>query len=255
MMTNKDVLVRMNKDSAQPLYQQIKDVINHRIRQGQWRPGQKIPSENALVESLKVSRMTVHRALRELTREGVLSRVHGLGTFVSESPQHASLIQLKDIAQEISNRNQRHTSQILQQLRTTASSDIAGKMALAEGDEVFYLETVHYQDDIPIQLEQRYVNPKMAPDFMSIDFTRQTSTHYLMSLFRPDEMEHRVQAVLCDRNTADILNIDGSQPCLKLSRRTWKTDDVVTCVTMIYPGHLYELAARYATNEYQIVKN
>ena len=254
-MTNKETLASINKDSAQPLYQQIKEVINQRIRQGQWQPGQKIPSENALVDSLKVSRMTVHRALRELTREGVLNRVHGLGTFISEAPQHASLIQLKDIAQEISSRNQQHTSKILVHLKIRASSDIAARMELAQAAEVYYLETVHYQDDVPIQLEQRYVNPEMVPEFMNINFNQQTSTHYLMSLFRPDEMEHRVQAVLADEKTADILMINRSQPCLKLSRRTWKAGQVVTFVTMLYPGHLYELAARYATDDYQIVKN
>jgi len=254
-MMNNETVTLINKDSAQPLYKQIKDAINNRISQGQWRPGQKIPSENAMVDSLKVSRMTVHRALRELTREGVLKRVHGLGTFINEAPQHASLIQLKDIAQEITDRNQRHTSKILVQLKIKASAEIAAKMELDQATEVFYMETIHYQEDVPIQLEQRYVNPGLVPDFMNIDFSSQTSTHYLISLFRPDEMEHRVQAVLADEKTAEILMINRSQPCLKLSRRTWKTNQVVTFVTMLYPGHLYDLAARYSTNDYQIVKN
>ncbi len=250
-----DPLTLIRKDSAKPLYKQIKDVINGRIRQGQWRPGQKIPSENALVDSLKVSRMTVHRALRELTREGVLNRVHGLGTFISEAPQHASLIQLKDIAQEITSRNQQHTSKILVHLKIKASPEIAAKMELLRAEDVFYLEMVHYQDGTPIQLEQRYVNPGLVTDFMSIDFNRQTPTHYLISLFRPDEMEHRVQAVLPEMKTAEILMINKAQPCLKLSRRTWKDNQVVTYVTMLYPGHLYDLAARYATNDFQIVNN
>lgn len=252
---NNESVTLINKDCAQPLYKQIKDAINNRIRQGQWQPGQKIPSENALVDSLKVSRMTVHRALRELTREGVLNRVHGLGTFISETPQHASLIQLNDIAREISDRNQQHSAKVLVHLKIKASAEIATMMELEQASEVFYLETVHYQDNIPIQLEQRYVNPQMVPDFMNIDFSQQTTTHYLISLFRPDEMEHRVQAVLADEKTANILMINKSQPCLKLSRRTWKAKQVVTFVTMLYPGHLYDLAARYSTNDYQIVKN
>ena len=254
-MTNTGAITLINKDSAQPLYKQIKDEINSRISQGLWRPGQKIPSENALVDSLKVSRMTVHRALRDLTREGVLNRVHGLGTFISEPPQHASLIQLKDIAEEVNSRNQQHTSKVLLNLKIKASAEIARKMELAQAAYVFYLEMVHYQDDVPIQLERRYVNPKLVPEFMNIDFNRQTSTNYLISLFRPDEMEHRVQAVLADQKIADILMIDNAKPCLKLSRRTWKDSQVVTFVTMLYPGHLYDLAARYSTNDYQIVNN
>ncbi|MCP3952651.1 MAG: GntR family transcriptional regulator, partial [Desulfobacterales bacterium] len=73
-MNDKLTLSLINKNSAQPLYQQIKDVVYTSIKQGKWQTGQKIPSENELVEMFSVSRMTVHRALRELTSEGILNR-------------------------------------------------------------------------------------------------------------------------------------------------------------------------------------
>ena len=245
---------QIDKNSAYPLYQQIKDEINNRISQGQWQPGQKIPSENELVESLNVSRMTVHRAMRELTREGVLNRVHGLGTFISEPQQHASLIQLKDIAEEIEDSGQQHSSKVLMHLKIKASDAIADKMQLKKNAEVFYLKTIHYQNNLPIQLEHRYVNPQLVPDFMGIDFSAQTSTHYLISLFTPDEMEHRVEAQMPDEKSRELLLMGLSQPCLKLSRRTWKHEQVVTYVTMLYPGDRYDLAARYSTNDFRILK-
>ena len=254
MNTSNSISV-VDKGSAQPLYQQIKNVISQKIKAGLWQAGQKIPSENELVDSLSVSRMTVNRALRELTREGLLNRVHGLGTFVNEKPQHASLIQLKDIAEEIAERGQQHSSMVLMHLKIRASADIAEKMQLQPNYDVFYLKTVHFQDAVPIQLEERYVNPQMIPTFMDIDFNLQTSTSYLMAQFRPDQMEHRVQAIMPDDKTRELLQLNQQQPCLKLSRRTWKNDQVVTYVTMIYPGNRYDLAARYSTNDYQIVKN
>ncbi len=254
-MNTSSTVSAIDKDASLPLYQQIKDVINQRIKDGQWRAGQKIPSENELVDSLRVSRMTVNRALRELTREGVLNRVHGLGTFVSEPPQHASLIQLKDIAEEVTDQGQVHSSTVLMHLKIRASDYIAEKMQLLKNEDVFYLKSVHFQDQLPIQLEERYVNPLMIPDFMNIDFTAQTATSYLMAQFRPDQMEHRVQAIMPDDKSRDLLNLGRLQPCLKLSRRTWKSDQVVTYVTMIYPGNRYDLAAKYSTNDYQIVKH
>ncbi len=245
----------VDKASAQPLYQQIKNVISQKISEGRWQAGQKIPSENELVDSLDVSRMTVNRALRELTREGLLNRVHGLGTFVSETPGHASLIQLKDIAEEIDERGQQHSSTVLMHLKIKASAEIAEKMQLLPNQDVFYLKTVHFQDSVPIQLEERYVNSQMIPEFMDINFETQTSTSYLMAQFRPDQMEHRVQAIMPDEKTRELLQLDQQQPCLKLSRRTWKNNHVVTYVTMMYPGNRYDLAAKYSTNDYQIVKN
>ena len=254
-MNDKPTLSLINKNSAQPLYQQIKDVVNTSIKQGKWQTGQKIPSENELVKLLNVSRMTVHRALRELTSEGILNRVHGLGTFISEAPRHASLIQLKDIAEEIQEQGQTHSSNVIMHLKIKAASMIAGKMQLAENSEVFYLKAIHFQGTEPIQLEERYVNPQLVPDFMNIDFKAQTSTRYLMELFRPDEMEHRVQATMPDSKTRELLRMDELQPCLKLSRRTWKNDQVVTYATMLYPGDRYDLTAKYLTNDYQIVNH
>ena len=245
----------VNKSSAQPLYQQIKDMINANIDRGKLRPGQKLPSENELVILLEVSRMTVHRALRELNIEGVLNRVHGLGTFVSEKPRHASLIQLKDISSEIQDQGQTHSSKVITHLKIKAAATIAEEMQQAENSEVYFLKAIHFQDEEPIQLEERYVNPLLVPDFMNIDFTAQTSTRYLMELFRPDEMEHRVKAIMPDSKTRNLLKMDELQPCLKLSRRTWKNNQVVTYVTMIYPGDRYDLTAKYLTNDYQIVNH
>jgi GntR family histidine utilization transcriptional repressor len=115
---------------------------------------------------------------------------------------------------------------------------------------LYYLNAVHYQNDIPIQLESRYVNPALMPEFLRQDFNKITSTAYLLSQFRPDEMEHIVSAVIADGKTQNILKIGSGDPCLQLNRRTWKNNQVVTQVILTYPGSRYNLGARYATSEY-----
>ena len=102
------------------------------------------------------------------------------------------------------------------------------------------------------QLEQRYVNASLMPEFVHQDFGRITATAYLLDQFKPDEMEHRVRAVLPDAASRELLNMAAQQPCLQLTRRTWKSGQVVTHVTLTYPGDRYELGARYATDEYQL---
>jgi GntR family transcriptional regulator len=66
-----------------PLYHQIQQLIRHRVAKNQYAPGAQIPSEHELCRELKVSRITVREALRELVREGLLLKVQGKGTFVS----------------------------------------------------------------------------------------------------------------------------------------------------------------------------
>ncbi len=117
---------------------------------------------------------------------------------------------------------------------------------------VFHLSAVHYQDDLPIQLESRYVNPAAMPHFMEQDFSQTTATAYLLEQFKPDEMEHRVCAMMPDAQICELLAMPGGQPCLQLTRRTWRQQQVVTYVILTYPGDRYELGARYATNEYQL---
>ena len=236
----------IDKAAPEPLYQQIKNTIQAKIRSGDWSAGQKLPSENELVEALAVSRMTIHRALRELTQEGLINRVHGVGSFIADSPRHASLIELKDIAIEIEQRGKQHSLKLLSQCNKIASNEVAAQMQVPAGKSLYFLQAIHRQNDLPVQLESRYVNPDLMPNYLEQDFARTTSTSYLLKQFRPDEMEHIVRAVMPDEQTQKSLQIQPTEPCLQLSRRTWKKDQVVTYVTMTYPSSRYDLGARYA---------
>lgn len=242
----------VSKAAPEPIYRQIKNVIQQRIASGEWQAGQKLPSENDLVAALDVSRMTINRALRELTQEGLIKRVHGLGSFVAETPRHASLIELQDIALEIERDGGRHVSRVLSLESVYASRTVTEMMQTAEDAPLYRLRAVHYHGDLPLQFESRYVNPQAMPDFIQQDFTRITATAYLLGQFKPDEMEHRVRAIVPDQQTRELLKMSADQPCLQLTRRTWKEGLVVTYVTLTYPGDRYELGARYATDDYQL---
>jgi GntR family histidine utilization transcriptional repressor len=254
MAVNKPIISltieKIDKLAPEPIYGQIKKNIEQKISTGDWLAGQKLPSENDLVVALGVSRMTVNRALRELTQKGLIHRVHGLGSFVAEKPRHASLIELEDIALEVTGNGKQHSSKVEVLEKRLASPEVAADLDVPINTELYYMNAVHYQNDIPIQLESRYVNPALIPEFLLQDFTKITSTAYLLSQFQPDEMEHIVSAVISDGITQNRLKIGPFDACLQLNRRTWKNKQVVTQVTLIYPGSRYNLGARYATSEY-----
>lgn len=240
--------LQMMADDARPKYQQIKDLVRQRIRAGHWAAGRRLPSENEWVDQLGVSRMTVNRALRELQQEGHIERVHGVGTFVATPVAHASLIELKDIADEIAQRGRRHRAHVVRLRMESASRGLADQLDIDIGNDVFRAVLVHFENDVPIQVEDRVVNPALAPAFLEQDFTRVTPTAYLMHCFRPDEMEHRVQAVMPDSALAKRLQIERDEPCLRLTRRTFIERRVVTHVALTYPGSRYDLVARYTTD-------
>jgi len=236
----------LSGNQSTPMYQQVKDAISDKISTGEWLPGQMIPSENQLAESLCMSRMTINRPLRELTAEGLLRRVHGLGTFVAEPARRAHLIELVSISQEIRTQGKEHKAVVLSQKVVNADQDMSERMQLVLGAKLFKVELVHYQDDVPIQLETRVVNPSLVPGFIDIDFTTVTTTDYLISQISPEELEHVVKAIMPDKFIAKQLDISMSEPCLKLLRRTWKNKQVVTAADLIYPSSRYDLGDRYS---------
>lgn len=238
--------MRLSGDNSVPLYRQIRNAIVAKIDSGEWPPGHMIPSENRLAAELGASRMTINRPLRELTAEGLLRRVHGLGTFVAEPPRQASLIELRSIADEIRAQGKTHRAEVLALDERAADAAIAARMGVQPGTPLFFAEVVHYQDEVPIQLETRWVNPAKVPGFLDVDFAATTPTAYLVSQVRPDELEHVVHAILPDAATAGRLAIAATEPCLKLARRTWEKGVIVTAADMVYPGSRYALGARYA---------
>ena len=133
-----------------------------------------------------------------------------------------------------------------------ATAEVKARFEANDLSSVHHVRLVHFQDDTPIQLETRYVNPALMPEFIEQDFNRITPTAYLLKQFKPDEMEHRVSAVTPDAQTRELLALQAGEPCLQLVRRTWHQRQVVTWVILTYPGDRYELGARYATNEYQL---
>ena len=70
-----------------PLYRQVYEIVVRRLAQGEWRPGEALPSELNLAKELGVSQGTVRKVFDALTAEKVLERHQGKGTFIAENTQ------------------------------------------------------------------------------------------------------------------------------------------------------------------------
>ena len=89
---------------ALPAYERVKRYVLHRIHNGEWQEGDAIPGEEALAREFGVSRMTVNRAIRELSDEQIVERVQGSGTYVAQQKYQATLVEIRNIAEEIAAR-------------------------------------------------------------------------------------------------------------------------------------------------------
>jgi GntR family histidine utilization transcriptional repressor len=241
------------EDPSLPQYERIRRYVLHGISSGAWPDGVRIPSEHELVELFGVSRMTVNRALRELTTEGILVRVQGVGTFAAKlSKAQSTLLSTQDISEEIRQRGHTHSCRVVKLQKRKPSTHVLGQLDLPAESAVFYSLIVHYENAVPVQLEERFVNPAIAPHYLNQDFTNTTTHRYLIDCATITEMEHIIHAVICDDREQRLLQTRAHEPCLLLLRRTWSGRTVATFSRFIYPGERYALGARFKVAGEQI---
>ncbi len=232
-------------EAPRPLYQKVKNFIEDKIASGHWPPDSRIPSENELVRTLGVSRMTANRALRELAAEGQLVRLQGVGTFVAPRKPQSALLEIRSIADEIRQRGGVHSCEILLLKAEKAPADIALKMGVAAGSPVYHSIMVHRDRGVPIQLADRYVNPAVAPGYLEQDFAALTPSEYLCRVAPVAEVEHVIEAILPDRRMRKVLKIKAGDPCLVLYRTTWSRGVVATVNRLVYPGSRHRIGGRF----------
>lgn len=227
--------------STLPRYLKIEHHLLEKIRSGEWAPSHQIPPEEQLARDFSVSRMTANRAIRDLVQQGYLTRQIGVGTFVTDPRAESSLVEVHNIATEVTSRGHAYASRVLRAEAIEAGDEVSMRLGVRLGARVFHTVIIHYEDSVAIQLEDRYVNPRRVPDYLSYDFESQTPHEVLVAACPISDVEHVVEAVLVDAETADRLQITGEQPCLQMIRRTWSDDHLVSYARLIHPGHRYKL--------------
>lgn len=230
---------------AKHRYQQLKDLIIARISSGDLRPQDRVPSENDLVESMNVSRMTANRALRELTDEGYVDRIAGRGTFVSDFRARSHVLDIQNIADQIESRGHVHSSEVIRHSREQAQGEVADVLHFDRGTAVFHVQLVHCENETPIQVEDRYIVADFAPDCLEQDFTSVTPSAYLTAISPLQEAEQVVRAAQPDAAVRQRLQMSADEPSLVVIRRTWSHGRPVTFARLHHPGSRYELTGHY----------
>lgn len=234
-----------SRSAPAPFYEKVKQEISEKIASGIWQPHDRIPSEAELVAQYGFSRMTINRALRELTDEGLLVRLQGVGTFVAEPKGQSALFEIRSIADEINARQHQHRCEVLTMERTQASAQQALVLNVKEGTSIFHSVMVHYENELPVQIEDRCVNAEIVPEYLAQDYG-QTTPHAYLSLIAPlTEGEHIVEAVRASAEECALLNIKEHDPCLLIRRKTWSASSIVSHARLLFPGSRYRLQGRF----------
>ena len=226
-------------------YEQVKAFVRGRIASGEWKPGDPVPSEAALMQQFGISRMTVNRGLRELTGEGLVTRVQGSGTRVAQLHRISSRLTIRDIHEEVAERGHVHSTRVLLAAKEKAGAAIAQSLGLRTGGAVFHSLLVHLENGVAIQYEDRYVNPAAAPDYLKTDFTQVSPTLHLLRHAPLTEARYAIEACLPTAQEAKHLGIKRTEPCLAMMRRTVSGAHVASVARLVYPGSRYSFAGQF----------
>lgn len=249
-------------------YLRVKAYLKDGLASGRWLAGALMPSEAELVGQFNLSRMTVSRAIKELQTEGLIDRSQGKGTFAAQLHRVSSRLTIRDLHEEIESGGHHHHAMLHLSRQEKAPAGLASRLGLQEGDAVFHTLIVHHRDGLPLQCEDRYVNPACAPDYLSVDFTHTTPTAYLLQVAPLWEAQYSIEAGKPTAQEAQLLKIDAAEPCLVVVRRTvsgrnqsasavdgrrkrgmakapYDSGTPITLARLVHPGSRYTLEGQF----------
>jgi DNA-binding GntR family transcriptional regulator len=150
-----ETLLSINREADLPVYTQVADSLRQQILAGAYRPGEKIPSENMLVEMFKVSPMTVRRAINLLASQGIVTTARGSGTYVKEVELGSAAFYLQDLQNLFGDITT--TVKLLEVHFQPADERVARKLCIEEGKRAIFIRRLLLVEGEPAFYHRGYL--------------------------------------------------------------------------------------------------
>ena len=198
------------------LYDQIKDDLLSKIKDGTYPEGQTIPSELELAEMYGVSRPTIRKALQILVSDGYLEKRRRRGTVVTKpkvSQSFTMSISSFEDAMRLAGRLPK--TKVLMFKRERANAEVEKRLELARGQDVFKLVRLRYADDLPNVFVESYIPCTLYPGLDSFDFN-ESSLYAAMDTCGNPVMtaRRRLEVIKADGAAAALLDVEAGDPLL-----------------------------------------
>lgn len=201
--------------SQTPRYQEIRDDLLVRMRDGTYPPGSLLPAEPELAEAYGVSRPTLRQAIQLLADAGYVEKRRRRGTVVRRRKVEQRFMDaLMSYGDDVEAQGAIPATRVLQARAQGASSEVAQALGIEEGDPVASLMRLRFLDGEPAVLLRTWVPASAFPGLLAHDFEREGLYDVFAESGLPVETVRRVlEAALPDPVEADLLAIDEGQPC------------------------------------------
>ena len=225
-------------------FQDIKSEVIKRIQNRVWRQGTLLPTEHELALEFDCARATVNRALRELAEEGIVDRKRKSGTRVNMSPIKQAKFEISIVRQTIEDTNAIYRYSLVDRALAQAPDWLRAQLNVPVDGQVLYVKCMHYADDHPFQIEERWINVDAVPDVVDADFTQSGPNEWLLAEVPFSNAEITFCAVAATEAMAEFLAAPLNAPLFQMERKTWFRGKPVTFVRMSFrPG--YRMSTKY----------
>ncbi|ELK44456.1 GntR family transcriptional regulator [Halobacillus sp. BAB-2008] len=209
----------LDKKSPLPMYYQIEEDIKGKIESGLFGVGKTIPSERELSEQYGVSRMTVRQAVSNLVNEGALYREKGKGTFVSERKIEQPLTGMTSFTEDMKKRGMTATSRLIGFSVISAPPDIARKLHLEQGEEVYEIQRIRFADGKPMAVEQTFLPIALVPGVDESIVMGSLYEHIEENHdYKIDKATQVIEATTADQEQSELLAIPYGAAVLHIER-------------------------------------
>lgn len=227
------------------LERRIRTDLEARIRSGALGPGDRLPTELALMAEYGCARMTVSKAIGTLAGAGLVVRNKRAGTVVAHRRVQTAVLEIPDIAEVIAGRGVAYAFRLLASRVRAAEAADGREAALGPVGRLLAVRGLHVAGGVPFAVEERVINLAAVPAAEAVDFTAQAPGSWLLKHAPWTEARHRISAMGADAAEAKALEVKSGYACLQVERWTFRLTQGVTFVRQLFPHDRYDLVADF----------
>ncbi|HXW00987.1 MAG TPA: GntR family transcriptional regulator, partial [Anaerolineae bacterium] len=199
-----------------PLYIQIAEGLLARIESGELTPGDRLPPERELSETLGVTRMTLRQALRVLETQGLLVRRQGIGTYIAKPKIERAAGQLVPFTKVMQQRGYATGARVIMLQRQPVEVAIANQLKLPVSAPVYYGHRLRLINQEPVMLEKFIFPAHRFPNFEQHDLVNRSMYEIMETEYRikVSQAQQSLEAVSATEYEAGLLEIEVGAPLM-----------------------------------------
>ncbi|WP_227937138.1 GntR family transcriptional regulator [Alkalihalobacillus deserti] len=206
----------INNNSPIPKYVQISEHLKVKVDELYKEGKDKFLSDDELIKMFDVSRMTIRQAVQMLVDQGLLKRIQGRGTFIVRKDKLKTDIAKLNTFFKGWYLEKNFTVQLLFRGVVPCPEEVADKLGVSPGDDVYQVKRLRLSEDIPVVIDNRYLLKEYGEQISDDEYVQYSFSHIFLMKFGWvfSEGEIEIEAILANDEVAETLNVSTGSPIL-----------------------------------------